>query len=255
MKKFITKPILGLTIVALVTGFLLMAAFRYYNINVSRAAEPRNQHLISYIQNLEEEIGQLEEEVLDIRGQIKEIQRAQTEGETMLVGMNKNLEVLKDYAGLTEAKGSGIILTIDDNHVGAELAKKNSPETYYPENYIVHSTDILYLIKSASGQAEGVSVNNQRVVDTSNIRCVGTVVLVNSARLAPPYEIRMIGDPAALETAITESYHYSVLKAKEMPLKIEQAEEQVLPAYLGSYDTHYSQLPKDKTEDAPQGDA
>ncbi len=252
MKKPMDKPKLLITIAALITGFLLMVSFRHYYNSAARAQKPHNQQLIAYIDNLEEEINSLEEEIIEAREKIDSIQKEQTEGEYVLAGLNKSLESLKNKAGLTQVTGPGVVLTLDDNNKGAEIAKKNNPETYYPENYIIHSTDILYLINAVAKEAEAISVNNQRIVDISNIRCVGTVILVNSARLAPPYDIKIIGSPSGLELAITESYHYSVLASKEMPMKLIKVEEQTLPPFTGSYATEYTQIPKEEPgEEAP----
>jgi uncharacterized protein YlxW (UPF0749 family) len=50
--------------------------------------------------------------------------------------------------------------------------------------------------------AEAVSVNNQRVVTRTSIRCVGPTVLVNGVRMAAPYVVKAIGPSADLEMAL-----------------------------------------------------
>lgn len=92
-------------------------------------------------------------------------------------------------------------ITLDDNTVGAEFAQKNNPTTYVASNYIVHDKDLLYLIRSLASATEACSVNDVRITDSSSIRCAGTIILINSTRLAPPYEIKIIGDPDELEAA------------------------------------------------------
>ena len=46
------------------------------------------------------------------------------------------------------------------------------------------------------------------ITNGMEIRCVGNVILVNTTRLAPPYEILAIGDPQELEDAISTSTTY-----------------------------------------------
>ena len=50
--------------------------------------------------------------------------------------------------------------------------------------------------------AEAVSINSERIVSTSSIRCVGNTILVNNKRCAPPFEIKAIGDSSTLESGL-----------------------------------------------------
>ena len=50
--------------------------------------------------------------------------------------------------------------------------------------------------------AEAISINDQRLVVGSEIRCTGPTISVNSTRHTPPYEIRAIGDPKTLEASL-----------------------------------------------------
>ena len=238
------KTIFSLTLLAILTGFFFMVSYRANSSTAPTAQELRNQELREYIQKLEGDIAELEEQILSARQTIATVQSEQSDDEALLRSLNDQLSKLKDQAGITEATGPGIIITLDDNTAGAELAQKNNPATYYPENYLVHSTDILYMLKAIAGEAEAISINNQRVVDSTNIRCVGTVVMLNAALLAPPYNITVIGDPDKLEEAVLNSYEYAILQNKEMPVTITRAEELTIPAYTGSYTTTYSQIPR-----------
>ena len=72
-----------------------------------------------------------------------------------------------------------------------------------PNRYIIHYENLLYLVNDLrNAGAEGISINGQRIVVSSEIRCVGNVILVNTTRLAPPFEISAIGDPKALELSL-----------------------------------------------------
>lgn len=252
MKKALNlkmKAITALTLLAILTGFFFMVSYRANTSTAPSAQELRNQELRDYIQKLEGDIADLEQQILSARQTIATVQGEQSDDEALLSSLNMQLNKLKDQAGITEAQGPGLVITIDDNKVGAELAQKNNPNAYFPENYLVHSTDVLYMLKAIAGEAEAISINNQRVVDSTNIRCVGTVVMLNSALLAPPYNIMVIGDPDKLEEAVLNSYEYAILKNKEMPVTITRSEELTIPAYTGAYTTTYSQIPREGGED------
>ena len=50
--------------------------------------------------------------------------------------------------------------------------------------------------------AEAISLNGQRLIGSSEIRCVGPTVLVNERRLAAPFVISAIGNPQTLESSL-----------------------------------------------------
>ena len=50
--------------------------------------------------------------------------------------------------------------------------------------------------------AEAISVNDQRIISTSAIRCVGPVIQVNYQKVATPIVIKAIGNAQYLESAM-----------------------------------------------------
>ncbi|MBV9851698.1 MAG: DUF881 domain-containing protein [Armatimonadetes bacterium] len=109
-----------------------------------------------------------------------------------------DLKQTKFLAGLTDAVGPGVLVTLNDS-------KKTVPpqmQAAVPIN-IIHDTDINQIINElkAAG-AEAISVNNQRLVATSPIRCAGPTVFVNNTAQTPPYVIRAIGDATTLQAAL-----------------------------------------------------
>ena len=50
--------------------------------------------------------------------------------------------------------------------------------------------------------AEAISINGERLVSQSAIRCSGSVVTVNDTKVAAPFVITAIGDPDLLEAAL-----------------------------------------------------
>ena len=58
----------------------------------------------------------------------------------------------------------------------------------------------IWLTAWAVGTA--VSINGQRVVATTSIRCAGSTILINGTRVVSPYTVDALGDPAALGKAL-----------------------------------------------------
>jgi len=238
--------ILFVTFAAFLIGIFIMITIRANNIPLLRV-DPRNEELIRSISSLEEEIANLEEERRLIDEQIAAIHDEQAEGESYLSQLRQIQEELRQNACQTELAGPGLIITIDDNKEGADKAKASSPETFLPEYYIVHDKDLLYIVRALAPFSEAIAINNVRLNDSSHIRCAGTVILVNYAILAPPYEIRVIGDQQALLQSLQTSSRYQSLINKMMPVKTVSAEKLTLPGYNGTYAPTYSKLDREIT--------
>ena len=89
-------------------------------------------------------------------------------------------DMLKMQAGLTALEGEGVIIEMDDGNRAA-----NTDEN--PNLYVIHDDDVLRVVNElrAAG-AEAVSINGQRLIETSEIRCAGPTLSVNNVRSAAP---------------------------------------------------------------------
>ncbi len=230
------KTFLALTLVCFLLGALFAVAFNNMASVPTKQEETmsKNQKLIQTIDELEAEIGTLEEDVSATREEISHIQEEQSETEGDIKDLQDTLNLLRLESGYTEVNGPGIVLTLNDNTEGAEAARNSSPETFNAENYIVHDKNLLYLSRELCKDAEAISINGQRLVDSSSIRCVGTVIMVNSTRLAPPYQMSIIGNPDLLMKALENSSEYQYLLSKGIPLSVEQTKDITIPAYTGA---------------------
>jgi len=248
LQKFAINTLI-MTIIAIAVGFLVVFAIYSNKAAVGQQADASSDYLIKQIEELEDDAASLEKQIIDTRSQIESLQTKQENSQTIISNEEKKLSNLNLMAGFTELTGPGIIITLDDNTEGAALAKKTNPSTYQPENFIVHDKDLLYIVKSLSNASEAVSINDIRLVDTSHIRCVGTVIMVNSTRVAPPYEIKIIGNADALENTLYECSRYKYLIQYDMPIKVEKTKDLTIPAYSGVYSAKYMQLvPQDDNE-------
>lgn len=112
--------------------------------------------------------------------------------------MSDQLKRSEVLAGLTEVEGEGIILTLTDS-----TWQTDSNTVEGKELLLIHDGDLRQAISElAAAGAEAYSINGQRVISTTPIRCVGPVITVNEQKMAPPYEISVIGDPKTLEAAV-----------------------------------------------------
>ena len=104
------------------------------------------------------------------------------------------MEELLVFAGLTEVTGEGVTVTMNDSSTrgGSDM-----------NAYLVHAEDLLSVVNELNGAgATAVSINGQRMVGQSAITCAGSIVMVNGVRVAAPFEIRAVGDPEVMDSAL-----------------------------------------------------
>ena len=141
----------------------------------------------------------------------------------------KEMDELKARAGETEMEGKGIIFTLDDSKQAAKAAENKNL-------YIIHDEDLLRVVNELrSAGAEAISLNGQRLIGTSEIRCVGPTVLVNERRLAAPFVISAIGNPQTLESSlklrggVIENFKFWGIRAD-----VVQSDKVRVPAFKGN---------------------
>lgn len=178
-----------------ILGIMIVVQFKAQSNKPPVQADDRRR-MIELIQTLEAERNKLSVELSDIRGRMSDLEEAAGKRESVSTQMQEQLNRSRIEAGLTGMRGPGVTVQLFDS------GKSPSPDED-PYFFIVHDVDIQALVNEfwAAG-AEAVSVNDQRVVTRTSIRCVGPTVLVNGVRMAAPYTVKAIGPPADLEAAL-----------------------------------------------------
>ncbi len=114
--------------------------------------------------------------------------------------LKEELDRAKMIAGLTDVSGNGIIVTLKDG----SSTGQNVGGVVYDDGYgIVHDSYVLmFLNELRAAGAEALSINDERILATSEIRCAGPTISVNNTKIAAPFEIKAIGNPDTLENAL-----------------------------------------------------
>jgi uncharacterized protein YlxW (UPF0749 family) len=242
MKKRKQRQIVYLSLLALLVGLLISFGFSANATpGIQGQSQSRRDELITAITTIEQEIAQLEIERRLINERINEIRLQEADSEARVGLLSHNLEEISQIAAQTELEGPGLIITISDNRDGAFRAQALIPETFNPDFFIVHDKDLLYLLSSLAPLSEGIAINHLRLHDNFTIRCVGTVILINNHIVAPPFEIRLIGNPDLLLEALENSSRFHYLLFRQLPIQAIQSDAVLLPAFGGSLPPSHSQ--------------
>lgn len=112
---------------------------------------------------------------------------------------------LAGAAGLDPVDGPGLVITLDDAPRAADTAASGASGVS-ADVLIVHQQDLQAVVNALwAGGATAVGLQDQRIISTSAVRCVGNVLRLQGRLYAPPYTVRAVGDPAALKAAVDSS--------------------------------------------------
>jgi uncharacterized protein YlxW (UPF0749 family) len=103
-------------------------------------------------------------------------------------------------AGLTAVSGPGLTVVLDDSH------QTITDPNVDPNWLVVHQSDMQAAVNALwAGGAEALSVQDQRLIETSAIRCVGNTLLLNGKVYSPPFSISAIGPQSDMRRALDAS--------------------------------------------------
>ena len=106
---------------------------------------------------------------------------------------------------------------------------------------VVHQQDIQAVVNALwRGGAEAVTIQGQRVISTTGVKCVGNTVVLHGVPYAPPYAISAIGDPVLLHEALASSEPIQIYKqyvsAYGLGFREQDVPKATFPAYEGALD-------------------
>lgn len=141
------------------------------------------------------------EELTKSEKELEEIRKEATQDDTTSTAKQEEITKNNMLLGLYEVQGSGIEITLTDNNTGLS---KDGQEVLDLSKLIVHYDDLIQVINALNNAgAEAISVNGQRVVQTTAITCEGNVIKINGQRISSPFVIKAIGSPGLLYGSVT----------------------------------------------------
>src|SRR5205085_6971397 len=104
-----------------------------------------------------------------------------------------------DAAGLQPVKGPALTVTLND----APPLPGKEGGSVPPDYLVVHQQDVQAVVNALwAGGAEAMTLEGQRVISTSAVRCVGNTLLLHGVVYSPPYTVRAIGDLNRLQRSL-----------------------------------------------------
>jgi len=185
----------------------------------------------------------LQHQVAELNREISRLTRQVNDPAVNLVQARVN--ALKGPAGLLPVSGPGVTVVLDDAPASEidKVVSEGGPVT--SDMLVVHQQDIQAVVNALwGGGAEAMTINGQRVVATTGIKCVGNTVILHGVPYSPPYRISAIGDQAGMEASLaTDAYvqaYLTFVDRFDLGYSFTEDPTLELPGYQGSTELHYA---------------
>ena len=207
--------------------------------------------LSTVVQQQKEETDELRAQANALSAEVERLS-AGLEDTDVQVAQEK-VDALRDPAGLEETSGPAITVTLDD--APQDVIESSDQDANL---LVVHQQDIQAVANALwAGGAEAMTIQGQRVISTTGIKCVGNTVVLHGIPYSPPYVITAVGDPSSMYTSLNENPYIQGYQTWvdrfDLGWDVDLEGEVELPAYGGTLDLDYAR-PAGETGAGTDGD-
>lgn len=233
-KKKINKATIVLSIVSGAIALVLIASMFVQFRTVSESKELdieglRDDELRTQIASYKSKYEETMEQYNANQNTINEYETAINENKETTELLDEEINQAKSLLGLTDVKGSGVIVTLTDT--------EDALYTYIADDLIMLLNELKY------AGAEAISINDNRIINLADIVTLndGLIILYGDVRLTSPYVVKAIGDPTYLMStlSIKNSGYIDQMKANGMAIDVKQDNNIEIGAYTGDLDVKY----------------
>lgn len=226
-KKYSIIPYTVIGIALFFLSMMLAAQMKSMSDTEELIAGKRETQLADELVTLQRKYDDLKSKYDDSAKIVEEYQNNSSTNNTLIASMKDQIQALSAMSGVTDLKGEGIVITLNDGTKTSDASVRSDT--------LVHDSDLLTVVNElkAAG-AEAISINGQRIIATSAIRCVGPVIQVNYQKVAAPFEIKAIGNAQYLESAMTiKNGVVDLLKEYGVSVTVSRQNNVEIPKYEG----------------------
>jgi uncharacterized protein YlxW (UPF0749 family) len=230
---------IGTPVVVLLCGGLFVVSAA--NSDGTDLRPGRYTDLASLVKDESDQYDGLQERVSELDSQVAALTAAMKDRDVNRY--HRKVVKLKDPAGLTPRSGPGVTITLSD--APEDVINSTTGDVNL---LLVHQQDLQAVVNALwRGGATAVTIQGQRIVSTTGIKCEGNAVQLQGVPYPQPYVIRAIGDQSSLLDAVDDdSYLQEYRRQAEDPsisvgwdLQLDDAI--TAPAYDGLLDLNFAE--------------
>ena len=187
------------------------------------------------------------EELERLTAEVDQLTLGGAPGNAEVEKLTKEGDALSLAAGRTDVEGPGVEVQLTDS----KLPVDQLPEGFSVDDIVVHQQDVQAVVNALwAGGAEAMMIQDQRIISTSAVRCVGNTLILQGRVYSPPYRIRAIGDPASMREMLTQSpevlIYQEYVRAVGLGYEVRSSDGFEFPAYAGSITPDYATVDDDR---------
>jgi uncharacterized protein YlxW (UPF0749 family) len=196
----------------------------------------RTMELSGLVRAAEARVVAAQTELTGLNGQLRDRERVAAGSDRRIAEVTARAQLLEPAVGLSPFVGPGLVVTLTDAPRGPD---GRYPEGVEPDALVVHQQDVQSVINGLwAGGAEALAVQDQRLINTSAVRCIGNTLLLGGRTYSPPFVITAIGDPVRLRAGLDEAdgvrLYRQYAQAYGLGYEVRAPRTVSVPVYTGS---------------------
>jgi len=191
-----TLPVSG---ICLVLGGLLGVQVHTQKLRGAAEAGRRSSALISMLSNSQTQLELQSKEIAHLRAQVGKFEKEAMSDKGVTQRVYQELQASRVALGLLPVTGPGVEVELGDSTMRTQDNEIGSQDIF-----LIHDFDLVQFANElwAAG-AEALSLNGQRLVSGTAIRCSGPLIQVNNTTISGPFTFRAIGNKDNLTSALS----------------------------------------------------
>lgn len=162
------------------------------------------QDALRYHDKLQADLVSLGKTQEELRDKLKEYEGKSSDSRSIMDEMENELVQNEKLLGYRAVRGAGYVITMEDGKP-EEGETENAIDSWLR---IIHNEDMLKILNELrQNGAEAISINGQRVTETSEIYCSWAFISINGEKLPAPFEIKAVGDQEKLDAYVDSEFN------------------------------------------------
>ncbi len=234
------KEYIWIGLASIILGIFIAFQMKFVQGTYLDGATPaqKTTELLKEINIARNEKETLIEEIERLQEQLDAIQDSASEENVIIRNLTEELNRYKAFAGMTKVSGMGVMVTVDNPPQDVALG--------IDKNIAYEYRLILELINELnSAGCEAISINEQRIVNRTEIRLAGTQININTIPISPPFVIKAIGNPKTLDGALNQRFGIvQTIRESGFYIEVKQVDTLEIQPFNGSLRFRYAEALK-----------
>ena len=213
-----------ITIICIIIGIMIALQMKSIGNLGGLVTTQRADEMLIEINEMEKENDKLVQKVNELENSISVFENQAADNNEVVEKILEDTNMAKAQAGYTDLVGPGVLIALD----------YTDDDGFDP--FTFNSELLLLLVNelNASG-AEAVSINGERIVNTSEIRLAGNHININGKKNAYPFMFKVIGDSKTLSSALNiRGGIFDLLELNYIEVTLEESDKLTVPRYNGT---------------------